>query len=70
MCFRPPDVDVQIFCPNCGKEIMPTGGFVLKKCPFCKEPLPEDGGAAAPSAPQAPGATAPGAPAAPKAPGN
>lgn len=68
MCFRPPDVDVDITCPSCGREINPTGGFVLKKCPFCKEPLPEQGTDQAPASPQAP--AAPSAPAAPKAPGS
>ena len=79
MCFRPADAGGagNMTCPECGKEVQPMGGLVMKKCPFCKAdwtkymnpdgtPNAEaiaaaQGGAGAPGAPAAPGA--------PKAPG-
>ena len=85
MCFRPADAGggSNMTCPECGKEVQPMGGLVMKKCPFCKAdwtkymnadgtPNAEaiaaaQGGAGAPAAPGAPGA--PAAPGAPKAPG-
>lgn len=68
MCFRPPETGVEEFkCPSCGKVINPTGGFVLKKCPFCKNELPDPDIELKPVAPQRAPETPPGAPQAPKA---
>ena len=73
MCFRPPDVDGGLTCPNCGKKINSTMGKLPSKCPFCKTPLDSNaessqaGGAPVPPAPGTP--KMPGAPGAPKAPG-
>ena len=36
MCFRPGGVAKSYNCPNCGKKLVPLGGVVQKKCPFCK----------------------------------
>jgi len=29
----------QTACPHCGRKLTLNGGFKLKRCPFCKEPL-------------------------------
>ena len=36
MCFRPGGVAKAQICPNCGKKLIPLGGVIQKKCPFCK----------------------------------
>ena len=36
MCFRPGGVAKAFACPNCGKKLIPLGGVIQKKCPFCK----------------------------------
>jgi len=36
MCFRPGGVSKAQVCPNCGKKLIPLGGVIQKKCPFCK----------------------------------
>jgi phage FluMu protein Com len=36
MCFRPGGVAKAQVCPNCGKKLIPLGGVIQKKCPFCK----------------------------------
>ncbi|MBU2702340.1 phage FluMu protein Com [Sporomusaceae bacterium BoRhaA] len=39
MCFRPAGVAKSQVCPKCGKKLMPIGGVMQKKCPFCKTDL-------------------------------
>ena len=71
MCFRPADAAAPpVVCPNCGKEVTASRGIIPKKCPFCREPLPQDGAAeVVGSVSAAPKAPAPANPAAPKVPG-
>lgn len=42
MCFRPTTVSKPMECPNCGKKVSALNGIVPKRCPYCKEPLPEE----------------------------
>lgn len=39
MCFRPGGVAKSQVCPKCGKKLVPIGGVMQKKCPFCKTDL-------------------------------
>ena len=80
MCFRPADAGGggPMKCPECGKEVQPMGGLVMKKCPFCKadwekymnpDGTPNVEAIAAAQAAQGGAPGAPAAPGAPKAPG-